>query len=120
MQRAPRQAPTGSLPAFITLLCFTALASAGRAEQTHVTRFDVFAGYSQLRSPKVSLVEQGMHLQIGVRPSKWYSIGFDYTNVSGDLTLTPNLLPNELQDRLRQQLGQLAAIAVLRPDPDMH
>lgn len=77
-------------------------------EQKYVTRFDVFAGYAYLNSPAIGLPEHGFQLQAGVRPKKWFSVGFDYSNVRGDLTLTPNLLPTALQ----QQLGAvLAAIA---------
>jgi hypothetical protein len=36
-------------------------------------------------------------------------VGFDYTNARGDLVLTPNLLPADLQQRLGAQLAQLAA-----------
>jgi hypothetical protein len=79
------------------------------AEQTHVTRYDIFAGYARFESPTVRLSEQGFHFQIGIRPAKWYSLGFDYSNVSGDLTLTPDLLPDALQTQLSQQLALLTA-----------
>jgi hypothetical protein len=42
-----------------------------------------------------------------------YSLGFDYSVATGDLTLTPDLLPNSLQQQLAAQLGQLAAIGRL-------
>jgi hypothetical protein len=83
------------------------------AQQSYVSRYDVFTGYTFLDSPKVSLAEHGFHLQAGVRPKTWYSLGFDYSVATGDLTLTPDLLPTALQQSLAAQLGQLAAIGRL-------
>jgi hypothetical protein len=40
-------------------------------------------------------------------------MGFDYSVSTGDLVLTPNLLPDALQQTLGAQLGQLAAHGLL-------
>lgn len=109
MQRDSRSVNYAGRLTPVTLLCATLFASVASGQQTYVTRYDVFAGYSYFRSPKISLTERGFHFQIGVRPTTWYSLGFDYSNVSGDLTLTPDLLTTNLQDRLRSQLTLLAA-----------
>jgi len=82
-------------------------------QQTYVTRYDLFTGYTYLNSPKVSLPEHGFHTQFGFRPKTWYSVGFDYSISSGSLVLTPDLLPNALQQSLAAQLGQLAAMGRL-------
>lgn len=79
------------------------------AQQTNVQRFDVFGGYNYLNSSSVGLSEPGFGFQIGFRPSTWYSVGFDYTNGAGDLTLKPDQLLTDLQERLGAQLAQLAA-----------
>lgn len=97
------------------LICAALMSSACFGQQTYVTRFDAFAGYSYFDSPKVDLKEHGVHLQAAVRPSTWYSLGFDYTNVSGDLMLTPGLLVTSVQESLRLQLGRLAAAGQLPP-----
>jgi hypothetical protein len=76
-------------------------------QQTYVSRFDTYVGYAFLDSPHVSLFENGMHFQFGVRPKTWYSLGFDYSVAMGNLTLTPNLLTNSVQ----QQLAPLLAMA---------
>lgn len=94
---------------FATLLAALALAAPAVSQQTYVTRYDAYIGYAYLNSPAVKLPESGVHFQFGFRPSTHYSVGFDYTNARGDLTLTPNLLPTDLQQRLGAQLGQLAA-----------
>jgi hypothetical protein len=113
MQRQSRfPTSTGSFSVLI-LLCATLVAGVASAEQTYVTRYDVYAGYSYFNSPKINLTARGIHLQAGLRPTRWYSLGLDYTNVSGDLTLSPELLPTSLQDRLSLQLRQLAAVGRL-------
>jgi hypothetical protein len=68
------------------------LAATVSGQQTYVTRFDLFTGYTYLDSPKVGLSEHGFHTQIGVRPWTWMSLGFDYSVAKGDLSITPNLL----------------------------
>jgi hypothetical protein len=78
-------------------------------KQDYVARYDAFVGYTFLNSPKVSLFENGVHMQVGVRPRTWYSIGFDYSLSQGDLNLTPDLLVPSIQQTLGAQLGQLAA-----------
>ena len=85
------------------------LASSSFAQQTYVTRYDFYAGYAFLDSPKISLFESGMQMQIGYRPRTWYSLGFDYSVTGGDLKVTPELLPVALQQSLGAQLAALAA-----------
>ena len=82
-------------------------------QQTYVSRYDVYTGYTYLNSPKIGLAEHGFNLQAGLRPTTWYSLGFDYSVSAGDLTLTPDLLPSALQQTLGAQLGQLAAHGLL-------
>jgi hypothetical protein len=52
-------------------------------------------------------------MQVGVRPKTWYSLGFDYSRTTGDLVLTPDLLPTDLQHQLGAQLAQLVAAHVI-------
>ncbi len=100
------------LTAFLSILL---LSSNAFAQPAYVGRWDAFAGYAYLNSPKISLPEHGGQAQIGYRWKKWVSIGFDFTAVSGSLTLTPDLLPTDLQARLGAQLAQLAAAGKLPP-----
>jgi len=96
-------------------LGLTLLASPAVGQQTYVTRYDLFAGYTFLDSPHVSLFENGFHFQIGVRPKTWYSLGFDYSVSEGNLTLTPNLLTTTLQQQLGAELQALKAAGELPP-----
>src|SRR5260221_6638008 len=107
------------------LLMFAAvwffMTSPAFGQQEYVSRYDAFAGYTFLDSPHVGLFENGFQFQAGVRPKTWYSLGFDYSISSGDLTLTPNLLTNALQQQLALQLQQLATAGLgaggVRPLP---
>ena len=91
------------------------VSSPALGQQKYVTRYDIFAGYAFLDSPAISLFENGFQFQIGVRPTTWYSLGFDYSISAGDLTLTPNLLTTTLQQQLGAQLAELIKQGVIPP-----
>jgi len=97
--------------AWLTLLSVLTVASAGPAfgQQDYVSQYGAFVGYMFLDSPHVSLFENGVQAQIGVNVRTWCAMGFDYSRSAGDLTLTPDLLPDALQQQLGAQLMQLAA-----------
>lgn len=78
-------------------------------QQTYVTRYDFYAGYAFLDSPAIGLFENGIQMQIGIRPKTWYSLGFDYSYTRGDLEVLPDMLPDALRGSLQTQLGALAA-----------
>jgi len=95
------------------LLPLLSLAPAALAQQTYVTRYDLFAGYTNLNSWGVNLSENGFHTQIGLRPRTWYSLGFDYSVSNGNLKLTPDLLPPALQQTLGAQLAGLMRAGII-------
>ncbi len=99
----------------IALVAILAMALPAFGEQEYVARYDIFTGYTFLASPSISLAEHGFHLQAGIRPRTWYSLGFDYSIANGDMTLTPDLLTSSLQQSLGAQLSRLAAAGVLPP-----
>ena len=82
-------------------------------QQRNVPRFDVFGGYAFLNSPHVNLFENGFATQVGFRPRRWLSFGFDYTRASGSLNITPDLLLPSLQQSLGGQLKQMAAAGLI-------
>jgi len=69
---------TSALRIAVTALICMLFAVSASAQQSYVSRYDAFAGFSYFDSPKVSLQETGYHLQAGIRI----------------LTFTPNLLLN--------------------------
>jgi hypothetical protein len=102
--RATRRVAGRILPVACGLLAALLLASPVFGQQEYVGRFDAFAGFTYLNSPHIKLAEKGFHLQAGVRAVRWLSFGFDYSRVTGDLTLTPGLLTDALQAHLAATL----------------
>jgi len=98
---------------FIMLPVILLLAVPAFGQQTFVTQFDAFTGYNFLNSAKLGLSEPGFGGQFGFRPKTWYSVGFDYTISSGDMSLTPNLLPTSLQQPLTGIVDQFKTIGLL-------
>jgi hypothetical protein len=82
-------------------------------QQDYVGQFDIYGGFGYLNSPKISLAESGFHTQAGMRVRRWVSLGFDYTIVTGNGALTPNLLTTSIQQQLGPQLGQAIAAGLI-------
>jgi hypothetical protein len=99
----------------LAALAFCLLASPVFGEQEYVSRYDVYAGYAFLDSPRIGLWENGFALQAGFRPKTWYSVGFDYSRTTGDTNLTTDLLPSSLQQTLAAQLAELEAAGLIPP-----
>src|SRR5215467_15018019 len=99
----------------VLVAILTMCAAPAFSQETYVTRYDFSAGYTFLDSPQVGLFENGFNLQAAVRPSTWYTVGFDYTNTRGDTTLTAGLLPVALQQELAALLAHLPAEGLVPP-----
>ncbi len=110
----PKTKKGRSLPRLYTVLAATLLfALPALCQQTVINRFDAFAGYTYLNSPRIGLAENGAHVQAGYRPMKWLSLGFDYSIATGTVTLTPDMLLPSLQQSLGQQLALLAKLGLI-------
>jgi hypothetical protein len=83
------------------------------AQQDYIGRFDVYAGFADLESSALGLNQSGYHIQVGMNPRPWYSVGFDYTNANGSMVLTPNELPTALQQLVAGEIGALEAEGAL-------
>src|SRR5579872_4636285 len=77
------------------------------AQQSYVGQFDVYNGFTYFDSPDIHLTERGYHLQLGYNPKTWLATGFDYSVVTGTLTLTPNLLKASLAGAIAGQVAGL-------------
>lgn len=112
---ASRQAASRILYTACSVLLLSLLFATAPAygQQEYVGHFDFFAGPTFLDSPHVTLFEPGVHLQIAMRRKSWYSLGFDYSYSKGQLTLTPDLLPDALRQQLTTQLTQLVVAGVI-------
>jgi hypothetical protein len=95
-------------------LFFFAISSA-RAQQDYVGRYDIYSGFAELIAPNVNLTTRGYHLQAGWNWKTWAALGFDYSVTTGHTSLTPNLLPTNLQQQLAQQILALIQAGVIPP-----
>lgn len=101
--------------AFSLVLGIVFFVPALHAQQDYVGRFDLFGGFTYLNSPRINLQERGFHLQFGVRPKEWYTLGFDYSVSTGHTSLSPNELTTSLQQQLGAQIGALVAAGIIPP-----
>jgi hypothetical protein len=97
----------------IRVLCPLLLASIALGQQDYVGRYDVYTGLMYLDNPGLSLGESGFHTQIGMNPTKWYSLGFDFSTGAGDTTLTARMLKTPLQQQIAAGLAPLIGAGVL-------
>lgn len=101
---------------FLSILFLLLVAVCGAcAQQDYVGRYDIYSGYAQLIAPNVNLTTRGYHLQAGMNWKTWAALGFDYSVTTGHTSLTPNLLPNALQQQLGQQILALIQAGVIPP-----
>ena len=85
------------------------------AQQEYVGRYDAYLGYMFLDSPHINLIEHGVHTQVGMRATRWLSLGFDFSVGTGTSTITPDMLLPSLQEQLGAQLEQLIAAGIIPP-----
>ena len=76
-----------------------------RAQQSYVSRYDLYTGFSDLNTPGLNNINQvGFHLQAGLNTSRWLSYGVDYSIQTGATHLTPGLATAALQQQLAAEL----------------
>lgn len=86
------------------ILMFSSL---GLAQQEYVGRYDAFAGFSYLTSPKLNLVERGFNGQFGINVNRWLALGADYSIFTGHSAIRPQDLKPVLQVQLAPVLPLL-------------
>jgi hypothetical protein len=86
------------------------------AQDGYVGRYDVYLGWADLNSPELGLNQNGLNLQVGINPRRWYAIGFDYTWGNGSELLTPALLSPALQAQINGAEAQYMALGLLPPN----
>lgn len=97
----------------VTLGVLSVLVTPIFGQQSYVSRYDVYGGYAFLNSPAISLFENGFATQLGIRPRRWISFGFDYTFAAGDLKVTTTQLLPELQTNLQAGIAAGVRAGVL-------
>jgi hypothetical protein len=104
-----------ALHALVAFSLFLAVSSQAFSQQTYVSQFALYTGYTFLESPHIDLFENGFHTQFEYRSRTWLSLGFDYSISTGDLTFVPSLLPTPLQQQIAAQIAALVAAGRLPP-----
>jgi hypothetical protein len=97
----------------LSLLTLLVLITGYARAQEYVGRYDIYSGFTTLETPYRDLVQRGYHLQLGYNVRTWASLGFDYSISSGHNTITPDLLPLNLQQLLQQELGPAYALVAV-------
>lgn len=105
----PHLLAAAALAAFVLLP-----AASAQAQQTYVSRFDVYTGFADIDSPALGLNQHnGFHVQAGMNPRRWLSFGGDYSVASGSEMLTTDLLPAATQARVNAAQAQYIALGLL-------
>jgi hypothetical protein len=111
---------TGLKDKFVKRTCFSFLFSMAamsmgiaQAQQTDISRYDVYTGFTDLYAPALGLNQQGFHTQAGVNMRPWYSVGFDYSIARGNEILKPDLLPEALQQEIEEAEEEYIAAGLL-------
>ncbi len=107
---------SSSRAVIITTLLFSLAAASLQAQQTYVSHYDAYAGFTDLYTPELGLNQTGFHTQVGINPRTWYSVGFDYSVSSGSEVLTTNLLPSALQAQVNAAQAAYIAAGLLPPN----
>lgn len=97
----------------ISALTALLLAPMAFGQQDYIGHYDVYTGYMYLHSSLINLGESGFHTQIGTNPTKWYSLGFDFSAGAGDTTLVPSMLKSSLRQQIDAQLAPLKAAGII-------
>jgi hypothetical protein len=103
------------IPLALVLLCVApgAFGQSPEREEQYVGRFLVYTGYMYLDSPKINLVEPGIHVQAGMRWSRHISLGFDFSRSTGDTTIGLDQATTALQNQFGPLLQALIADQIL-------
>jgi hypothetical protein len=90
--------------------CAFAFGATAQAQQPYVSRYDAYVGFTDINAPALGLNQPGFHLQAGMNPRTWYTVGFDYSVANGSEVLGTSLLPANLQAQVNAaQAGYIAA-----------
>lgn len=78
-------------------------------EQEYVPRYTGFAGFSYLNSPRLNLAERGFNAQFGINPTRWVTLGVDYSYFTGH----SDIFARDLTPALQLQLSRVVPPGVV-------
>ena len=85
------------------------------AQQSYVSRYDLYSGFTAFSTPHLNLTERGYNFQAGINWRSWLATGFDFTYVSGHSSLTPSMLKPSLAAQIDGEIAALEAAQQLPP-----
>jgi hypothetical protein len=94
-------------------LALTLAALSATSQQTDVQRYDVYAGFAGFETPYLNLAQRGYHLQVGDNLRSWLAVGFDFSQGTGNNSLSPKVLKPSLQQELGGELAVLVEEGVI-------
>lgn len=74
------------------------------SQQTEITQFSVIGGYSYLATPSLNLAQRGFNGDFAQNVRPWLSVGFDFSDFTGNSTLLPSYLNASTQVKLAHLL----------------
>ena len=86
------------------------------AQQSNVSKYDVYAGFAGFETPWLNLAQRGFHTQVGQNLRPWLAVGFDYSEATGHNSLTARVLKPSLQQQLGAEIGALIRAGLLPPN----
>jgi hypothetical protein len=84
----------------ILLLACCLVSLTALAQQDYVPRYEAFAGFSYLNSPKLNLAERGFNGSFGVNVNHWFTLGGDFSVFTGHSDIFPQDLKTSIQLQL--------------------
>ena len=87
----------------VMVACLCLFPCAVFAQQEYVPRYDAFAGFAYLNSPKLNLAERGFITEFGLNVNRWLVLGVDYSIFTGH----SDIRGQDLTPALQQQLALL-------------
>jgi hypothetical protein len=106
---------SGRLALIVVALSFSTLPRRADAQQKDVPQYDIYNGFTYFETPSLNLAERGYNLQVGRNMKSWMAIGFDYSVVTGNNSLTPAVLKTSLRQEIEQEIEFLISIGELPP-----
>jgi len=82
-------------------------------EQPYVGRFVLYAGYLNLYTPEIGLVQPGVHIQAGMRWSRHISLGFDFSRGTGNTSVALTQATTTIQKEFDPILQSFIAAGLL-------
>jgi hypothetical protein len=83
-----------------SIIILASLAAMAQDAQEYVPRYQAYAGYAYVNTPKLALVQRGFDVEFGVNVRRWLTLGADYSYFDGHSDIFPQDLTTAIQLQL--------------------